>query len=206
MQQGSCWADGRWTDDPNQNDLVTPLYDLPLDQWWFHGQINNPPADGQMMQLPAGGTYHGQVACNKAFTSYGNDPSETDAEYACTGTGALHTTDAYGAANPTNVMGCGLAIAYESDVTAIKPEDFAVVSIAYECPWKKDVDFDIPADLPACPEGGCHCMWGWVHSQLSGSEQIYFVGYRCNVTGATNTTPLPAGESTAPLLLCKEPR
>lgn len=107
--------------------------------------------------------------------------------------GALHTTDTFGS-EPKNVMGCGLAIAYESDVTQIKPEDFAVISTNYSCPWLKNVDFQIPSDLPTCPEGGCHCMWGWVHSQDSGSEQMYSVGYRCNVTGATATQAIPPRE------------
>jgi hypothetical protein len=167
---------------------------MSFDEWWFHGYINKPPAPGKMMSLPAGGTYHGQVACNKALTSYGVEPAKQLEEYACGTIGPLHTTDTWGAPNPTNVKGCGLAIVYESDVTKIKPEDFAVISTNYECPWKKNVDFEIPADLPACPEGGCHCMWGWVHSELSGSEQMYMLGYRCNVTGAVATTPIPTGE------------
>jgi hypothetical protein len=53
-----------WTDDPNQSDLVEPLDHLPFDQWWFHGKINNPPKDGLFMELPAGGKYSGQIACN----------------------------------------------------------------------------------------------------------------------------------------------
>ena len=76
-------------------------------------------------------------------------------------------------------------------VVEIQPEDFAMISVNYTCPWKKDVDLQIPADLPACPEGGCHCMWGWVHSADSGSEQMYFLGYRCNVTGTTATQAIP---------------
>jgi len=72
-------------------------------------------------------------------------------------------------------------------VTKIQPEDFAVISFNYTCPWYKDVDFQMPSDLPSCPEGGCHCMWAWVHSADSGSEQIYFNGYRSNITGATGT-------------------
>lgn len=176
------------------------------------------------MQLPAGGTYHGQVACNKAFTRYGQNEDQRSQEYACdddkanSGTGAMHTTDKMGDGNPKDVKGCGLAIAYESDVSKLKPEDFTVISvslsmiiecdliciygtllnlikIAYDCPWKKNVDFPIPADLPACPEGGCHCSWGWVHSMDGGSPQMYHLGYRCDVTGAIATRALPDRES-----------
>ena len=116
------------------------------------------------MQLPAGGTYHGQVACNKALTTYGNDPSQQNGIYACDGPlpnggiGAMHTTDAWQSPNPTDVMGCGLGIAYESDATKVQPGDFAMISVNYTCPWFKDVDFQIPADLPPCPEGGCTCV------------------------------------------------
>lgn len=88
------------------------------------------------MQLPAGGTYHGQVACNKAFTRYGQNDYQQTGEYACddnkpdSGTGAMHTTDEMGSSNPTDVKGCGLAIAYESDVNKLKPEDFTVISVS----------------------------------------------------------------------------
>jgi hypothetical protein len=87
------------------------------------------------MNLPAGGTYHGQVACNKAWTKYGVDPKMTNSEYACdddkpgSGTGAMHTTDRMGTPNPKDVKGCGLSIAYESDVHKLKPEDFTVISV-----------------------------------------------------------------------------
>jgi hypothetical protein len=96
--------------------------------------------------------------------------------------------------DPLDVMGCGIAIVYESDVSKIKPEDFTVITVNYTCPWWKHVDFQIPADLPPCPEGGCHCMWGWVHAADAGSEQMYFNGYRCNVTGAMGTVALPHGK------------
>ena len=56
-----------WTDDPNQWDPVLPLMDLPFVQWWFHGYINQPPADGQFMTLPSGGTYNGQVSSIRTY-------------------------------------------------------------------------------------------------------------------------------------------
>jgi hypothetical protein len=127
----------RWdANDPNQYQPVLPLEHLPLNQWWFHNYIDKPPAPGKIMHLPAGGTYHGQVACNKAWTSYGNNPDMTSAEYACddnkpgSGTGAMHTTDEMGSTDLKDVKGCALSIAYESDVTKLKPEDFTVVSVS----------------------------------------------------------------------------
>jgi len=167
---------------------------LPFSQWWFHGYINNPPPAGAYMNLPSRGTYHGEVSCNKALTSYGDDEAQETGGYACDTIGPMHTADAWASPDPKDVKGCGIAIAYESDVTEIQPEDFAVISVNYQCPWKKDVDFEIPSDLPLCPEGGCHCMWGWIHNADLGSEQMYFVGYRCNVTGATGTKAIPPRE------------
>lgn len=90
----------------------------------------------------------------------------------------MHTTDNWGTSNPRNVKGklnecrnrlllpiiltlglagCGLAIAYTSDENTVRPEDFTVFSVEHECPWKRKVNFPVPADLPACPEGGCLC-------------------------------------------------
>ena len=82
----------------------------------------------------------------------------------------------------------------KSNPDDLKPEDFAVISTIRQSVWFKHVSYDIPSDLPACPPGGCHCSWGWVHSVDSGSQQIYHTVYRCNVTGATNTVPIPEGE------------
>lgn len=192
----------RWQpDNPNSQDQVEPLMHLPFSQWWFHGYIDQPPAPDTYMTLPSGGTYHGQVACNKALTTYGQNPAQQTGIYACDGDGptggigAMHTTDSWGSPNPTNVKGCGISIAYESDEKKVRPEDFTVISVNHTCPWFKHVDFQIPNDLPACPEGGCHCSFGWVHSELSGSEQNYHLMYRCKVDGAKGMTPIPRGES-----------
>lgn len=189
-------------EDHNQSDLSNPLRDLPLTSWWFHGRLNNPPAPGAFMSLPAGGVYHGEVSCNKAFTRYGYPGSrQQDEIYACpkpdpkskTTTGAMHTIDAWDTPvqELKDVTGCAIAIAYESDPKKIKPEDFVVISTNYTCPWFKEVDFEIPSDLPACPEGGCHCMWGWVPSGNGGIKEMYTLNYRCKVEGAKGTRALP---------------
>lgn len=178
----------------NQNDAVTPLADMTFDEWWFHGYKDKKPAEGKFIELPVGGVFKGEVACNKAQTTWNpeiTDESQLD-EFACHDVGPMHTTDAKGSENPTNVKGCGLAIAYTSDENTVKPSDFTVFSVDHACPWKRRVDFPVPADLPACPEGGCLCSWGWVHSPESGSEQMYHTVYRCKVTGATETRALPA--------------
>lgn len=170
---------------------------LNFDEWWFHGYIDQPPAPGKFMMLPAGGTYKGQVACNKALTKYGQNLYQQTGIYACDGDGpqggigAMHTSDLWASPNPKDVKGCGISIAYTSDERSVKPEDFTVISTNYTCPWFKHVDFQIPKDLPACPPEGCLCSWGWIHSIYAGSQQNYHLVYRCKVDGATNTLPLP---------------
>lgn len=151
------------------------------------------------MELPAGGTFVGEIACTKAFTSLGGKNNETGAPplplMACDkpgengAMGAIHATDifpgpAYGQSK--SVRGVGLGIAYESDVYKLKPEDFVVISVNHTAPWLREVGFQIPAGLPPCPEGGCHCLWGWVPDPMN-VKQMYSLGYRCNVTGETGT-------------------
>lgn len=163
--------------------------------------MNKPPAAGQVMQLPAGGVFHGEVSCNRAFTTFenykvGEDIMGCDVAGPDGDGGALHSTDKYGipASETKNVKGCGLGIAYKSDPTTIVPEDFVMISTNASCPWRRDVDFQIPSGLPACPPGGCHCLWGWIHNADAGTEQMYQLMYRCEVTGNTGTVPLPPAQ------------
>ena len=186
------------------------MRDLPFTSWWFHGHLHHPPAPGKFMVLPAGGVYRGEVSCNRAFTSLGVVEKQMEEVYACpkptkaydTKTGAMHSSDDWGTPvdKLKDVTGCSISIAYESDPAKIKPEDFTVISTNWTCPWFKKVDFEIPADLPECPEGGCTCMWGWVHSGLAGGQENYLLNYRCRVEGAKGKRPLPKRESSHPCL------
>ena len=74
-----------------------------------------------------------------------------------------------------DLTGCALAIAYKSDVTTIQPEDFTVFSVNHTCVWTRFTDFQVPANMPPCPPGGCHCAWFWIHAADSGSEQSVFL-------------------------------
>lgn len=85
--------------------------------------------------------------------------------------------------------GTCIAIAYKSDINDIQPDDFVVISVDYSSAFFRDNEFDIPADLPECPEGGCHCMWGWIHGKENGDDEISFIGMRCKVTGAKPNAP-----------------
>lgn len=71
--------------------------------------------------------------------------------------------------------GCALAIAYESDATAVKPEDFAIFSVNQTCVWTLHTDFQVPAAMPACPEGGCTCAWFWIHTVRGAMGTEYFL-------------------------------
>lgn len=71
----------------NTNDPVTPLKSdmkLTWGQWFGHGRIDYPPKNGDFMELPAGGTYKGGLACNRADSRL-RDPKRTDAQplHAC---------------------------------------------------------------------------------------------------------------------------
>jgi hypothetical protein len=129
-----------------------------------------------------------EVACQKSITTYGGREHQ---DLSCDEWGPIHLWQN----NRDDVKGCAIAIAYESNVHNIKPEDFTVISTNRSCPYVRDVTFEIPGQLRECPPGGCHCMWGWVHSPMGGGEEIYFNGFRCQVTGANaNAPPMPRAQ------------
>ncbi|KAI0709939.1 hypothetical protein C8Q76DRAFT_85190 [Earliella scabrosa] len=179
---------------PYDNRPVTPLMHMTFDQWWFHGHLDYPPNPGDIFDLPAGKPATAEIACHKGHTSYwASSEGHTDlqqgdnpcpADDGTFPTGAMHTTGI------DDVKGCALAIAYESDATKIKPEDFTVFSINQTCVWHRFTDFHVPDRMPPCPEGGCHCAFFWIHSIDSGGEQNYMNGFKCNVTGSTSDVAL----------------
>ncbi|CAE7224843.1 unnamed protein product [Rhizoctonia solani] len=170
-----------------------PLRQLPFDQWWMHGHLDQPPHPNDIMELPAGGKVTTELSCDKDATSYwpsgpggdqqsGNDP--------CPGQPIqrIHTNGL------DDLGGCALAIAYKSDVNQVQPEDLVVFSINHRCLWDRFTDFQIPANMPACPDGKCICAWFWQHREDAGGDEMYMNGFQCNVTGATATTPIPRGQ------------
>jgi hypothetical protein len=92
----------------------------------------------------------------------------------------------------SDVMGTAFAITYRPATQAalIKPEDFVIFSVNHTSPWERFTKFEVPADMPECPEGGCTCAWFWIHNANAGEEQIYMNTYQCKITGATSTVPL----------------
>ncbi|KAI0749839.1 hypothetical protein C8Q80DRAFT_1101672 [Daedaleopsis nitida] len=179
---------------PYDNRPVAPLQDFTFDQWWFHGHLDFPPHPGDIFELPAGKPATTELACNKGLTSFfASSEGQADiraGDNPCTSddgsfpSGAMHTTGF------DDLTGCALAIAYESDVRKIRPEDFTVFSVNHTCVWHRFTDFQVPERMPPCPEGGCHCAWFWIHAPDGGSEQNYMNGFRCNITGSSSTVPL----------------
>lgn len=121
------------------------------------------------MELPAGDKATAEIACDKGATSFfasspggniqsGNNP--------CPGSPIteFHTNSF------EDLKGCALAITYESDVSKVKPEDFAVFSVNHTCVWTRFTDFQVPARMPSCPDGGCICAFFWIHSVRSMSD------------------------------------
>ncbi|KAJ7718950.1 hypothetical protein DFH07DRAFT_859755 [Mycena maculata] len=199
-----CFNGNTGSIDYNTDDVVQPLYQLTKDQWWFHNDNNVPqfpPADGEFLELPAGGSFTVEIASNRGKTSFsfngaytsewpdGNTYPEDYNVPTCITSPNMHTQ------NQSMAAGTAFAISYTSDLTAVTEANLAVFTVAYNTPWKRLTTYDVPADMPACPDGGCICAWGWIPNGC-GQPNMYNLPYRCKVTGATSTkaigTPQPA--------------
>ncbi|KAI0694646.1 hypothetical protein C8T65DRAFT_666395 [Cerioporus squamosus] len=193
---GFNWTDADSKQVGYDNRPVAPLQGFTFEQWWFHNHTKYPPNPGDFFELPAGQAATTELACDKSVTSFfaskkedngtdlqsGNDPCpSSDGSFP---NGSMHTTGF------NDLKGCALAIAYESDVTKIKPEDFTVFSVNQTCVWTRFTDFQVPARMPPCPEDGCHCAWFWIHADDSGGEQNYMNGFKCKVTNSTSNVAL----------------
>jgi hypothetical protein len=205
------WAKGMYclggpvigTDDPNTNTAVNPLYQEPFANFWFQhdrGCDLVPPAAGDMLQLAAGGQVTLELAHNRAQTtlSYNGQyagewpdgqshPEDWNGNGV--GDGCIQNDGAMHTCNQSTSAGTALAISYQSNLANVTPDNLVVFSVLYNSPWKRIAMYDVPAGLPACPAGGCTCAWLWVPDGC-GTPNMYMAGYKCNVTGATSTTPV----------------
>ncbi|TFL00990.1 hypothetical protein BDV98DRAFT_507978 [Pterulicium gracile] len=196
-----CFGGVQGGDDKNAYNAVTPLYQLDKSQWWMH-HVDRcdefPPAPGKFLELPAGGTFQVEIAANRGKTSWsfggkfatlwgdGADHPDNYQDSNCIDTCAVHTE------NYNNVAGSTFAISYTSDIKQVTPENLVVFTVNVHSPWKRHTTFEVPADLPACPPGGCICAWGWV-CRIS-EPNMYQVPYRCNVTGAKSNKVVAQGK------------
>ncbi|EPQ54007.1 hypothetical protein GLOTRDRAFT_26627, partial [Gloeophyllum trabeum ATCC 11539] len=171
------------------NRPVVPLYNMPFKQWWFHSHLDYPPHPSDVYQLQPGRPATLEIACNKQSTSYfasSGYSNHQSGDNPCPGSPPKQ----YHAQNISDTKGCALAIAYKSDVNDIQPEDFAVFSVNHTCVWHRFTEFLVPARMPPCPLGGCHCAFFWIHSPDAGDEQMYMNGFKCNVVDPLSTVPI----------------
>ncbi|KAH8817193.1 hypothetical protein F5884DRAFT_244933 [Xylogone sp. PMI_703] len=206
------WANGMYckggnntaVDDQNTNLAVNPIYMQTFEDMWFQhdrGCDQAPPAEGEFLEIPAGGQVFVEMAHNRAQTtlSYNGqyagewpdgkshpedwNGNDVPGEGCIQDDGAMHTS------NHSTAAGTALAISYNSDLKDVTIDNLVVFSVLANTPWKREAYYDVPADLPACPEGGCICAWLWVPKGC-GQPNMYMAGYKCNVTGATATNPV----------------
>ncbi|PBK92162.1 hypothetical protein ARMGADRAFT_1013399 [Armillaria gallica] len=181
----------------NAQEAVNPVYQLGYSGYWMHantGCLSQPPADNTFLELPAGGSFSVEIAANRAFTSYSYGGTEVSdwadgqaheelygAHTECVTSPNLH------AQNESMAAGTAFAISYTSDISAVNEDNLVVFTVAPKTPWKLVASYDVPAAMPACPDGGCICAWGWVPNSC-GIPNMYMHPFRCTVTGATGTT------------------
>ncbi|KAH7096963.1 hypothetical protein BKA62DRAFT_717982 [Auriculariales sp. MPI-PUGE-AT-0066] len=184
-------------DEPNSAEASLPLIDKSWDDFWMHGKCKDfPPADGEFLDLPVGGKTKLELSSNRGLTTLSwdgrytslfptNDPHpdyDTPGAWdnTCVKIPNLH------AENQTRAAGTVLAIAYKSDIHDVKLEDMTVISVLPNSPWHREVEYEIPADLPACDD--CICAWSWVPGGC-GEANMYMNAIRCRVTGARPDAP-----------------
>ncbi|TMW59783.1 hypothetical protein Poli38472_004852 [Pythium oligandrum] len=180
-------------DDQNTNTAVNPLYQLPKEKWWFQadrGCDKSPPRPGDILKLPAGGSFEVEFATNRAMTtlSYGGKqatewtggetfPSDWKGKNPPECLGALH------AESEAKAAGTAFAISYVSELEDVTMENLVVFTTLEHTPWKRKGVYQVPKNMPACPPQGCICAWLWVPDGC-GQPNMYMAGYRCTVTGA----------------------
>ncbi|KAF7296931.1 hypothetical protein MIND_00924900 [Mycena indigotica] len=185
-------------DDSDTSEIVFPLFNLTKTDWWFHhynGCDQFPPDKGVFLELPANGKFTVELAVNRAFTSlsyggsrvaqFGDGRNDIGGGVDCITRIQIHTQ------NESMAAGTAFAISYQSELSAVTPENLVVFTTLFHTPWKRVATYQVP-NLPACPPGGCICAWGWVPNGC-GEPNMYMTGFRCKVTGKTGsaavTTP-----------------
>jgi hypothetical protein len=197
----SAWALGMYClggPDPNHDDedtrtAVAPLYHLKKQDWWFQhdrGCDKAPPKNGDILKLPAGGSFDVEFATSRGYTSlshggkYATDIASgkiirTSYNNECLG--PLHTK------SEAEARGSAFAISYNSDIKDVTMENLVVFSVLYNSPFKRKGRFQVPSKMPACPPGGCICAWLWV-PDACGTKNMYMTPFKCTVTNPHPTS------------------
>lgn len=194
------------------NSGLQPLVDLERDQWWMQherGCDSAPPPEGEFLELPAGSNFTVELSGNIAFSSMRKSPPGVQARF---GDGANHTVPydvSRGA--PRSVNGCiaspnlhaqresaaygsAFAISYNSNLSDVTMGNLVVFTVRKNTPFYRLATFDVPVDLPPCPEGGCHCTWLWI-ADGCGQDNMYMQPLKCQVTGSTSTRKLAKAQT-----------
>ncbi|GAA5989925.1 hypothetical protein JCM10908_002380 [Rhodotorula pacifica] len=163
------------------------------DDWWFRGPTYRAltPQNGSVMELPVGTSVNIEIACNVAWTSYGERTTDPAAELsACPENyGAYHSGDPEGPLDQDLLSGCALAVADKDDIEKVGWDDLVVFSINHDCVKQRVTAFDIPARMPACSGEKCICAWLWLAN--NGTGNFYMTGFDCTFTGVAPEKALP---------------
>ncbi|KAK5989550.1 hypothetical protein PT974_11077 [Cladobotryum mycophilum] len=183
--------------DQNSNTPVNPLYQLPKSQWWMQadrGCKNVPPRNGESLAIPAGGSFTVELAHNQAQTSLSYngqfagewpDGKAHPENWAGPNGDCIQDDGAMHTHGQSTAAGTAFAISYTSDINQVTLDNLAVFSVAYNTPWKRVQQYQVPRDLPACPSGGCICAWLWVPDGC-GTPNMYMQPYKCHVTNSSS--------------------
>ncbi|BGP49050.1 hypothetical protein JCM10450v2_004929 [Rhodotorula kratochvilovae] len=166
-----------------------------FDDWWFRGPAyrNLPPVNGDVMNLPAGGSITLEIACHYAWTSYGYATTEPGSELdACPGdnAGPYHSGDPNSKEIDYNLLsGCALGIADVDNINDVTMDNLAIFSVQHDCVKQKLTSFEIPAKMPACTGEKCICAWFWLAN--NGTGNYYQTAFDCSVSNSpADATPI----------------
>ncbi|KAI9460394.1 hypothetical protein HD554DRAFT_2133492 [Boletus coccyginus] len=203
----------------NSNAACDPLYNLTYSDFWFHhsnGCDKYPPEEGVFLELPAGGSFTMEMADNRACTSlnadailtpWGDGMNHPD-DYSITNLGGFKITPSgcidspnLHAQNESMASGTAFAIAYESEIDKVTPENLVVFSVRHNTPWKRIIKYDVPSGMPACPEAGCLCTYVWIPNAC-GQPNMNMFPYKCKVI--TDSTPPKTIGTPKPAVWCED--
>ncbi|KAI9758870.1 MAG: hypothetical protein M4579_002754 [Chaenotheca gracillima] len=179
MVQGhtAVWKEGMYcqggndssVDDQNTNLVVDPLYQLTKEEWWFQadrGCDKVPPKAGVFLEIPAGGKLETELAHNRAFTSLSYDGTKvTDWP-----DGGQHPEDWAGPGNPPDCI--------QDDGALHTQNQSMAAGTAFAISYQSEISEVTMENLV-------------VFTTL----QQYMQGFKCNVTGATSTTPIATAKA-----------
>jgi len=145
-------------------------------QWWAHGHLPWPPHPDDVFEFPVGEKSMMEISCDKGATDFYTTSPNGDArdlnnpDWPCPNSNSsqFHTTGL------SDVKGCGLSVAYKSDINDTQPGDYTIFTVNHTCVWSLHTYFEVPQDMPPCPDNKCICGFHWIHSPDSGSEQSSF--------------------------------